>query len=1500
MKYDNADNLYIIGRFLGEVDFDPSPTVIKYLHSSRGNMFMAKYNNSGTLVWAKNAGGYGNVFPLDFDLDANNNLVVVGAYIDTCDFNPEPLAVNYLYNLAGAERNSFVAKYDNNGNFISAFSVDATNAIYFNSVAVDNSNNLLVGGNFSGTMDSDPSAAVAGFTSLGGTDGFITKYTSSGAYVWTKIIGGANFDNVAEIELDKDHNIIAAGEVAGPVYYNVNGPTINPTITTNTSAFLVKTDADGNYAWSESKYKETINSVSYTEGVAIDDSNNVYWVGSLTWGTREGFLMKYDAVGTEKFSNETRGMSGSTQAILDVELDSDGNIYIAGSASAQVDLDQIPGTNNYIYATSPTSKCSFLAKYTTAGTYVWGKAFNCSNNTYHGSKLNQVALNSANEARFYGDFVGTLDADPNAGTVNFTNVAYTAFIGNYSNDGNYISAFELNETGATALDEVKSVSYRLGHIITAGTFKGTIDVNPSETAQMLITSADSSSYIIKYDTTSGNPVWGKCYASGKVFISKIATDASGYIFAAGTFKGTVDFDFGAATVNMTAADNNADMFLAKYDGNGNFLWAKQLNSNKDDLINDLVVDKLGNAIIGGGFKSTIDFDPSANTVDLVPSSIYYDIFLAKYSGTGNYMWAFKLGGFWPDILHSIALDPGDNIIISGTHENPADFDPSPAVATIAWQGTSAATSDIFIAKYTPAGAYTWAIRVGSTADDPFPTFVATDGNGNVFLTGKIKSDIDFDPSSAVVNIPGITGNGSSFIAKYTSSGTYIWAKTTGGSQAFCIRTDANNDVYIAGSLVNTTFFDVPANTISLGSAGYSDAFVAKYGGSTGSFIWAKRYGSQLSESVLTIDVDPAGGIYIGGYYGDYLDLNPLNALDIFGTPNNGFLIRLRNTISPPVAAFNLASAGICQNSCINFTDASSGGPTSWLWTFNGATPATSTAQNPGNICYNNSGTFEVKLTVSRGGTTSTKTQNITVSALPNAPGIAGNTSICAGNTTTLSVQNPVVNTTYLWSNGSLGNSILVNSSGSYSVRAISNGCTSAVSQVSNVSLTPLPQAPGIAGNLSFCAGGNTTLSISNPQANTTYLWSNGSNSNSILVNAAGSYSVQAISNGCTSAVSQVTVSLNPLPQAPGIAGNLSFCVGGNTTLSIPNPQTNTTYLWSNGTNSNSILVNAAGSFSVQAISNGCTSTVSTPSVVSVNPLPATPEISVSGNNTCLVSLSATGGASYLWYLENVLQTVSSATLQATASGGYTVKSISEFGCTSAVSLPALVTVSGPMPAPTITRSGSNVLCQGDSVILSASGPSGAVFTWSNGAVGENLVVKTDGTFTATYVHMGCSSLISNSISVFVNPLPIAYITQFGNDLLVGAIPGASYQWLLNGTEVATTTIPIYTPLVSGNYSVRVIDGGCSAVSEVINFQFVSVNQMVVPGVKMFPNPATDWVSIEAKENTVRAIHITDQLGRQVLTIPAFHQAARFRLPAGVYHVTFQTDQTATLKKLVVQ
>ena len=272
------------------------------------------------------------------------------------------------------------------------------------------------------------------------------------------------------------------------------------------------------------------------------------------------------------------------------------------------------------------------------------------------------------------------------------------------------------------------------------------------------------------------------------------------------------------------------------------------------------------------------------------------------------------------------------------------------------------------------------------------------------------------------------------------------------------------------------------------------------------------------------------------------------------------------------------------------------------------------------------------------GCDSVLTLVVTLEALP-PTAITGNTTICEGETTTLTANGGV---SYLWSDASTSNSTTVSQSGIYTVTATNaQGCSAPASVT--VTVNPLPNV-NISGNTNICAGSSTTLTASGANS---YIWSTGDSTATTTVSAFGVYTVTGTSSDGCSNTANATVLVSQLPVIT-ISGETNLCAGENTTLTANGGDT---YLWNDGTTSNSLTVGAAGTYQVIGYNEaGCSSMAD--ATVSVWQ-PASSEFSITTPDSCYEwnSVPYCASGDYTQTLETVHGCDSIVTLHLTVSVG---------------------------------------------------------------------------------------------------------------------------------------------------------------------------------------------------------------------------------------------------------
>jgi len=409
-----------------------------------------------------------------------------------------------------------------------------------------------------------------------------------------------------------------------------------------------------------------------------------------------------------------------------------------------------------------------------------------------------------------------------------------------------------------------------GNVYTTGNFQGTADFDPGAGVFNLISAGSDDIFISKIDPR-GNFVWAKSMGStGSDNGNSIVLDASGNVYITGCFYGTVDFDPGAGIFNLTAAAGVNNIFIAKFDASGNFVWAKQMVGAGGSTSQFITLDASGNIYTTGEFNGTVDFDPGAGISNLTAAS-GADIFISKLDALGNYVWAKSFYGPNIDDGLSLAVDASGNVYSTGYFwGGSVDFDPGAGT----YYMNSAGGTDIFISKLDASGTFVWAKQLGSSSND-YGVSIALDASGNVYTTGNFIGTVDFDPGVGTFNLAS-AGSTDIFISKLDASGNFVWAKSmggTGGDGGSSLVLDASGNIYTTGSFSGTADFDPSAVAYNLTSAGSSDVFISKLDAS-GNFVWAKAMGGTGTDGGNFIDIDAVGNIYTTGSYSVTADFNP--------------------------------------------------------------------------------------------------------------------------------------------------------------------------------------------------------------------------------------------------------------------------------------------------------------------------------------------------------------------------------------------------------------------------------------------------------------------------------------------------------------------------------------------------------------------------------------------------------------------------------------------------
>ncbi len=252
-------------------------------------------------------------------------------------------------------------------------------------------------------------------------------------------------------------------------------------------------------------------------------------------------------------------------------------------------------------------------------------------------------------------------------------------------------------------------------------------------------------FVSKLDS-SGNFVWAKQLggADGATGYG-IAIDNNGNVLTTGTFFGTVDFDPGIGTFNLSSPGGQ-EIYISKLDASGNFIWAKQVGGETGYSI---TTDNLNNVYATGYYG-------------------WNDISINKLDSSGNILWAKEIGAF---IAYSLAVDSSYNVYTTGQFYGTEDFDPGAGIVNL----TAIGSTDSYINKLDSTGDFVWVKQLGGT-DEVLSRALAVGVNGNICTTGIFNATADFDPGAASFNLTS-TGSYDIFLHKMDVTGVGFWENT---------------------------------------------------------------------------------------------------------------------------------------------------------------------------------------------------------------------------------------------------------------------------------------------------------------------------------------------------------------------------------------------------------------------------------------------------------------------------------------------------------------------------------------------------------------------------------------------------------------------------------------------------------------------------------------------------------------------------------------------------
>jgi len=434
---------------------------------------------------------------------------------------------------------------------------------------------------------------------------------------------------------------------------------------------------------------------------------------------REVFAADFDSV--LGIGGDDATGSSTVQA---VETDLVGNTYTTGRFSGTVDFD--PGVGESIRVARGVHDI-FVAKYHPGGALNWvqqlggdesspggtdsglGIAVGNSGSVYVSGRFQsftQIGSFVFTSTAFSGGFVTKLDASGNVAWAKQTeSIAVSVGVDASENvvvlsESKQINIVKYSSSGSLTWSKSIASNDSLGsnlavdapgNVFVHGTFRGTVDFDPSSRTRFVSSGPSHSSFTLKLDSKGGfkwvSPFVGQSIggSSGSSRSGDIGLDASGNILVGGFFQGTVDFNPSTAVTTLSNLSVSSGSYVTKLNSSGGLVWAKALSptlnsstflGNSGIYLGGLDVDSTGNVYVVGDFSGTVDFNPGS-AVELRSSSSPRNGFVVKLNAAGDFVWVETLAGEGNSYFADVSVDAAGMLQLGGNYSGNVDFDPNP-------------------------------------------------------------------------------------------------------------------------------------------------------------------------------------------------------------------------------------------------------------------------------------------------------------------------------------------------------------------------------------------------------------------------------------------------------------------------------------------------------------------------------------------------------------------------------------------------------------------------------------------------------------------------------------------------------------------------------------------------------------------------------------------------------------------------------------------------------
>ena len=854
------------------------------------------YEYGWVKTFGSSASSYGD-FAKGVTTDSAGNIYVVGYFRDTVNFDRN--GTNDTHSSMGYD-DAFITRINADGSYGWTRTIGGANSDYAYDVAVDNSGNVYVVGQYSGSADFD--IGGVGYTpTVGSTSwhGYISKYqTDTGGHVGTYIFSSTSV-SIHSVAIVGD-KIYAGGR-------------------SSTRAYVARLDTSLNLVWSQS-FSGSGNAI--INGVASDRIGNAYLTGTFITNinlsvngvgasysaetSQDGFVLKLNGDGSYGWSHSFAGrgygvalneaqdvlyITGEFTGTVDFNTDGTGDFHTSAGGT-DIFLTQRQVNNGNYLSTRITGGLTSEVAYSVAsiGSYVfvggqsdWDEAHISAFSAELGdwsytvgvrrTAVNDIAVAPSGNLYAVGHFN---DGNRSAGSARF-NPSYDT----YTRSQGFGDVFITEHTFIWDIDQ--------------DGVPDTVDAFPNDPTETTDTDGDGIGNNSDPDIDGdGMPnAWETTYGFNPFDATDAVLDTDG--------DGVTNIDEYLAGSDPTVAPSSVTELIGHYE----YGWVKTFGSSASsygDFAKGVTTDSAGNIYVVGYFRDTVNFDRNG-TNDTHSSMGYDDAFITRINADGSYGWTRTIGGANSDYAYDVAVDNSGNVYVVGQYSGSADFDIggvgyTPTVGSTSWHGyiskyqtdtgghvgtyifssTSVSIHSVaivgdkiyaggrsstraYVARLDTSLNLVWS-QSFSGSGNAIINGVASDRIGNAYLTGTFITNINLSVNGVGASYSAETSQ-DGFVLKLNGDGSYGWSHSFAGRGYGVALNEAQDVLYITGEFTGTVDFNTDGTGDFHTSAGGTDIFLTQRQVNNGNYLSTRITGGLTSEVAYSV-ASIGSYVFVGG------------------------------------------------------------------------------------------------------------------------------------------------------------------------------------------------------------------------------------------------------------------------------------------------------------------------------------------------------------------------------------------------------------------------------------------------------------------------------------------------------------------------------------------------------------------------------------------------------------------------------------------------------------